>query len=144
MRKPAVLAALLFVSLLPLLGCSRGGAEEAAMEEVVESYVKSVADRKFDQALELLTGEALEAVKEVLPAVEKANVRSSVSKVETRADFLNRSRDRGSVECSYVLEQTVPGYGTTLNEITAAFDLKKLDGRWLIYSARVISKRGGS
>lgn len=141
MRRSRVLAPfLLFCTALSVCGCGRSFAVEKELVALAEEYTERLAAGRFDEALEFLTGEALEAAMLSLPLLEAVEVENRVVSFEGRCDFLNRARDRGSVEAVYVQEQTVRGYGTSVAELVVLYEFKKVDGRWKIYRIVLLEK----
>lgn len=130
----AVTAAIALLSLFS--GCGRDPRATAAAG-ACEELVGHLAARRWDQAMPLLSGSALDAVGGLAPLLD------AVPGLDTRvADFkplsIDVEREEAEVLASYLQEQTVPGYGTTLQRLRVKFWLVWLGGRWRVYQAAVV------
>ncbi|MGB9881131.1 MAG: hypothetical protein ACPLRM_10245 [Anaerolineae bacterium] len=135
-----VLAACI-VAAIVVSGCGRAFTEEKKLVDLCRQYTLALAEKKIDQAAGLLTGEALEAMKFAAPIIEAAEVTTVIKNFEGKVGQMNKARDRAEVEASYIQEQTVEGYGTTVAEFSIVYYLKKVDKDWKIYSIRIVQKK---
>ena len=134
-------AALLVSSCLLVSGCGRSFLLEEEIVKLCRGYTENVAARKYDKAMEMLTGDALESFRIALPAIEALEISSKVSGWKGKVDWMNRPKDRASVAAEYLMEQTVPGYGTALTDYEVVYDLKKTASGWKIYSIKAVRKQ---
>lgn len=141
LRKTLVLV-ILTTTLLLLAGCEkRSFIEEKTLVAMSQEYVENVAAKKFELVLPMLTGDALDGFRMSLPILEALEVTNKVSDFEAECDFMNRKNDRASVEVSYLQEQTIEGFGTSLVELNSVLEFKKLNNEWKIYEVKIIQKQ---
>ncbi|MHB8927085.1 MAG: hypothetical protein ACYC9Q_05375 [Bacillota bacterium] len=124
-------------------GCGRSFTLEKELVSKSQAFTQDFAARRFEAVLPVLTGDALESVKAALPLLQSANLETKVTDWSGKVDFMNRSKDRASVDLSYIQEQTVPGYGTTTTKMNVVYDWKKLAGAWRIYEIKLVHKDEG-
>lgn len=142
-RSRVLVAAAMIALALASVGCGRSFTLEKELVAKSQAFTQDFATGRFEAVLSALTGDALESVKAALPLLQGANVETKVTDWTGKVDFMNRSRDRASVELSYIQEQTVPGYGTTTTKMDVVYDWKKLDGSWMIYEIKLVQKDEG-
>jgi len=136
-----VIAALVLA--VAVAGCGRSFVLEKDLVSKSQAFTQDFAARKWEQVMPVLTGDALESVKAALPLLQSADVETKVTDWSGKVDFMNRSKDRASVELSYIQEQTVPGYGTTTTKMDVVYDWKQLAGAWKIYEIKLVQKDEG-
>ncbi len=125
------------VASVSLAGCQdRAGASSAA--QVVQQTVTALAARDYQKARVNLTGEALSAVDDLLPSLEKAKLETKISDFKTVEAQANG--DQAEVRAHYVQEQAVPGYGSAVDNIDALFHLVKIKDQWRIAWVHVLTK----
>lgn len=143
LRGKVLVAAAMVVLAFGSAGCGRSFVLEKDLVSRSEAFTQDFTARKFESVLPVLTGDALESVKAALPLLQSADVETKVTDWNGKVDFMNRSKDRASVELSYIQEQTVAGYGTTTTKMDVVYDWKKLAGAWRIYEIKLVQKDEG-
>lgn len=127
-----------FVSLC-VLGCEKKDAAlEKTLVKVAEDYTMKLAEKKFEELASMCTGDALNGLLAARPILESVDVKTVISGFEGKVDFVNDSKDRASVVCTYVQEQTVEGLGTTAQKMKTVYNMTKVGEDWKIYSASLI------
>jgi hypothetical protein len=76
----------------------------------------------------------------MIPALQAVDYETKIHELKTKVDFINKDKDRATVEATYIMEQTVPDYGTTLDDMMVVFDLKKIQDQWKIYRISIVNK----
>lgn len=135
-RKAMAAATAAIAALIALFGCGR---DPRAGQAVLtcEVLVMELAARRWDAARPMLSGAALDAVDGLIPLLDAAaGLQTRVT--DFRALGVRTADDEAEVVASYVQEQTVPGYGTTLQRLRVKFWLIWLGGRWRVYQAAVM------
>lgn len=133
----------LAVALAALLaaGCFFGGGERDEPKRVVASFLEDLASKRFEQAVSRLSGDALDAAGSLVPALKGMEYEAKVTDVELRVTEYSRSSGRALVDARYRLEQRVPGYGTVVQEVWAAFHLRRVGGEWKICLAYTVARK---
>lgn len=130
----ALMAAIVLFTILS--GCGKDP-RAAAATATCERLVTQLAARRWEQALPLLSGAALDAVDSLIPMLDAApGLQTRIS--DFRPLTARAGTDEAEVVASYVQEQTVPGYGTTLQRLRVKFWLVWLGGQWRVYQAAVM------
>lgn len=141
MRRAKVLVILVMVFALLLAGCGGGDKElERQLQGMVEEYVQNLAAQKWDRVLPALSGDALASMEEMIPALQAIQYETKIHDLSVDIDFINKKKDRATIEATYVMEQTIPDYGTTLDDMMVVFDLKKIRDEWKIYRISIADK----
>lgn len=122
-------------------GCFFGGGEREEPKRVVASFLEDLASRRFEQAVSRLSGDALDAAGSLLPALKGMEYEAKVSDLELRVTEYSGSSGRALVDARYRLEQRVPGYGTVVQDVWAAFHLRRVGGEWKICLAYTVARR---
>lgn len=137
------LLAMLALVLAALLagGCLFGGGDREEPKRVVASFLEDLAARRFDQAVTRLSGDALDAAASLLPALRGMEYEAKVSDLDLRVTEYSRSSGRALVDARYRLEQRVEGYGTVVQEVWAAFHLRRVGGEWKICLAYTVARK---
>lgn len=139
-RVPVLLAALVLAALLAA-GCFFGGGDREEPKKVVASFLEDLAARRLDQAAARLSGDALDAAASLLPALRGMEYEAKVSGLQLRVTEYSRSSGRALVDARYLLEQRVAGYGTVVQEVWAAFHLRRVGGEWKICLAYTVARK---
>lgn len=141
-RKSFVPVALCIVVLVS--GCGgRSPKLERDLVALAEDYTRDLAAGDYASCLNVLTGDALNAMLALKPVLEGIKMETKILEFHGRVDFLNRTRDRASVVCRYLQEQTIEGVGTFSQESEVVYEMKKVGDSWKIYSSRLVSSSGG-
>ena len=139
MRKAGWFFGVLVVLVLAA-GCFSGGGDRDEVKQVVSAFLQDLAARRFDQALSYLSGDALDAAGSLFPALKGAEYEAKVLSPDLRVTEFSPSSGRALVDCSYTLEQRVPGYGQVTQEVWAAFHLRRVGGAWKICLAYTVAR----
>jgi len=141
MRHVKTLVVLFMAVSLLVSGCSGKNKElERQLQGIVEEYVQNLAAQQWDKVLPALSGDALASMEEMIPALQAVDYETKIHELKTKVDFINKDKDRATVEATYIMEQTVPDYGTTLDDMMVVFDLKKIQDQWKIYRISIVNK----
>mgnify|MGYP000465853403 CR=1 FL=1 len=143
MRLRRVVPCAAWVALAAFLaaGCFFGGGDKEEPKRVVASFLEDLASRRFEQAASRLSGDALDAAGSLLPALKGMEYEAKVSDLDLRVAEYSRSSGRALVDARYRLEQRVPGYGTVVQDVWAAFHLRRVGGEWKICLAYTVARK---
>ncbi len=130
----------MLIALVTESGCRRSFTLEKQLVDKCKQYVEDLAAKRGEKVTEALTGDALEAWKMVGPMLLATNMTTTIKNFEGKVGQMNRAQDRAEVEATYIQEQVIEGFGTTVAEFSVVFQLKRIEQSWKIYAVQTVSK----
>ncbi len=121
--------------------CGRSHVSERELERLATEYTRNTVERRLDEAAAMLTGEARQAAMLAFPMLKAVDVKQKLVEVESRAEPVTGSRDRGAVKVTYRVQTEVPGYGSSTERIQALYEfIRQKSGGWRIYRMAILDQ----
>lgn len=133
MKYKKTISLLLIILLsMSLMGCRKGN----EYVEQAKNYVSNVANGKWEQVLEMSTGDQLAIYMQMVPTLRNIKQTSSLKRLDVVESFSRKNT--AFVTIHYVRSVEIPGYGSMMDDKQVMVSMRKVDGQWKVFKLDIV------